>query len=70
MERDGNLQADERDVLRLRYGLDDGNSKTFIAVSNIMGIDTKQVSCHPRRAEPTQAGGARPSQHHTGAQPL
>jgi len=31
------LQPEERDVLRLRYGLDDGNSKTFAAVANIMG---------------------------------
>ena len=37
------LSTEERDVLRLRYGLDDGNSKTFTAVGKIVGLNVKQV---------------------------
>jgi RNA polymerase primary sigma factor len=36
-------QPNERDVLRLRYGLDDGNAKTFTAVAGIMGLGVAQV---------------------------
>ena len=37
------LQPEERDVLRLRYGLDDGNAKTAGAVGRIIGIKLTQV---------------------------
>ena len=31
-------ETDERDVLRLRYGIDDGNAKTFTAIAKIMDL--------------------------------
>ena len=37
------LEPVERDVVRLRYGLDDGNSKTFSAVASIVSLSTRQV---------------------------
>ena len=37
------LLAEQRDVLRLRYGIDDGNAKSCAAVGSIMGIPTRQV---------------------------
>merc|ERR1712147_270044 len=37
------LDNSERDVLRLRLGLDDGNSRTRPQVGAIMGLDTRRV---------------------------
>ena len=37
------LQPRERDVLRLRYGLDDGNTKGLTAVGRIIGLKHGQV---------------------------
>ena len=37
------IETVERDVVRLRYGLDDGNSKTFSAVASIVSLSTRQV---------------------------
>ena len=37
------LDNSERDVLRLRLGLDDGNSRTRPQVGQIMGLDTRKV---------------------------
>ena len=44
------LPPNERDVLRLRYGIDDGNSKTFAAVSKIVNRPVRQVRNDERRA--------------------
>ena len=37
------LEITERDVLRLRLGLDDGNSRTRPQVATIVGLDTRRV---------------------------
>ena len=44
------LHSKERDVLRLRYGLDDGNAKTFTAVGQLMGLAVGQVRTIETRA--------------------
>ena len=44
------LHSRERDVLRLRYGLDDGNAKTFSAVAQVMGLGMSQVRTLESRA--------------------
>ena len=36
--------------MRLRYGLDDGNSKTFSAVASIVSLSTRQVRTVEQRA--------------------
>ena len=44
------LTPDERDVLRLRYGIDDGNAKTFAAVGKIVDKGVRQVRTIETRA--------------------
>ena len=44
------LTPDERDVLRLRYGIDDGNAKTFSAVGQIIGKGVRQVRTIEQKA--------------------
>ena len=44
------LHSRERDVLRLRYGLDDGNAKTFAAIAEVMGLGMSQVRTLESRA--------------------
>jgi DNA-directed RNA polymerase sigma subunit (sigma70/sigma32) len=37
------LTSEERDVLRLRYGLDDGNAKSIAAIGRLIGIKVTAV---------------------------
>ena len=37
-------------MLRLRYGLDDGNAKTFAAIAEVMGLGMSQVRTLESRA--------------------
>ena len=44
------LSSEERDVLRLRYGIDDGTAKKHHGVAKIMGIPIKAVRKYESRA--------------------
>lgn len=44
------LQSDERDILRLRYGLDDGNAKSITHTGRITGLTMRQVKATEARA--------------------
>ena len=44
------LKTEERDVLRLRYGLDDGNGKSLTAIGKLMGLRMPHVRAIEQRA--------------------